>query len=168
MLNTIRSAIAFLLLSCAVSLAAVPAAHAQTVPPRPLAGSVPPPYPDAALVAGIEGSVTYRALVGADGIPKSVDIADVPAKGYGFEDAVRRAVGAWRFAPATADGVPVEGVYEAVAPFTPVLPGEFVFPVTPVAAWVAVQAFARELKLGCREDREEPAGPGDQVHTLPR
>lgn len=78
--------------------------QAQTVPPRPLPDAVPPEYPDAALNAGIEGPVSYRAMVGADGTVKSVEILKVPATGYGFEDAVRRAVIDWTFAPATSAG----------------------------------------------------------------
>jgi len=123
-------------------------ASAQTVPASPFPESVPPAYPDAALAAGIEGAVKYRATVGVDGTVKSVEILDVPAKGYGFEDVVRRTVGGWRFKPATAAGVAVESVVESAAQFTPTLTGEFVFPVTSDDAWTAMHAIARELKLG--------------------
>ena len=121
---------------------------AQTVPASPLPESVPPPYPDAALAAGIEGMVRYRATIGVDGTVKSVEILEVPAKGYGFEDVVRRTVSGWRFRPATSGGAPVESVVETASQFVPTLPGEFVFPVTPADAWTAMQAIAQELKLG--------------------
>lgn len=129
---------------CAMS--ATPAS-AQRIPPSPLPGAVPPLYPDAARSAGIEGDVRYRVLVGTDGVPKSIGIVDAPATGHGFEDAVKRAVSAWRFAPATDNGVPVEGLYESVATFVAVLPGEFVFPVSPAEVWTELQRFTAELRL---------------------
>lgn len=128
-----------------LSLVAAAGVQAQTVPPRPLSGAVPPEYPEAALNAGLEGPVTYRANVGADGTVTSVEILKVPATGHGFEDAVRRAVTTWTFAPATSAGTPVDGVYDGVAQFSPALPGEFVFDVTPAAAWIAVERMIREL-----------------------
>lgn len=143
MLTEIRCTLAT---ACLLS-AAFTGANAQTVPPRPLPGAVPPEYPEAALREGIEGAVSYRAHVGANGVVKSVEILTVPATGYGFEDAVRRSVSAWRFVAATADGVAAEGVYESTAQFAPALHGEFVFPVTPLEAWTAIQEIARGLKL---------------------
>lgn len=136
-----------LLCTCLLSLIGAAGTSAQSALPQPLPGVVPPAYPDAAQYAGIEGDVAYRAAIDARGVVTAVDILSVPAAGFGFEDAVRRAVSAWRFSPAVANGIPVAGVFEATATFTGTLPGEFVFPVTPTEAWAALRALVQEFQL---------------------
>jgi TonB family protein len=65
---------------------------------------VPPPYPDEARNAGIEGLVVVQALVGRDGIVKDTRIVtSIPELDDAAEGAVRR----WTFKPATAHEKPV-------------------------------------------------------------
>jgi periplasmic protein TonB len=55
----------------------------------------------------IEGSVTVRVLIGTDGRVRQVQV--VRATDPEFAKATeRQALRAWRFKPATRDGVPVE------------------------------------------------------------
>ena len=72
----------------------------------PFAENGPPSYPEAALRSGCrDGLVPVRAHVGIDG--RVSDIQRIPDRGVGegacyraFEEAVRRALGTWRFNPA--------------------------------------------------------------------
>ncbi|MFT3965135.1 MAG: TonB family protein [Sphingobium sp.] len=65
-----------------------------------------PPYPAAMLRLQMEGNVTVRLTVGADG--RVLDIALVSAADPAFYEATRKqALSRWRFTPATRDGVPV-------------------------------------------------------------
>ncbi len=66
-----------------------------------------PPYPSAMVRAEIEGSVTVRVLIGTDGRVGAVEL--VSATNPAFFDATRdHALRAWRFQPATRDGIPTE------------------------------------------------------------
>jgi protein TonB len=66
-----------------------------------------PDYPLGKLRLEIEGSVTVRVLVGTDGRVRQVQI--VKASDSDFAKATeRQALRAWRFKPATRDGIPVE------------------------------------------------------------
>lgn len=68
--------------------------------------SFQPDYPAAMLRMEIEGAVTVRVLIDADGRVR--DVILISAADPAFFDATRRqALRAWRFVPATRDGVPV-------------------------------------------------------------
>ncbi|WP_423606478.1 TonB family protein [Sphingomonas sp. MS122] len=77
------------------------------VDPR-YADALQPPYPPSAIRAGIEGSVTVRALIGVDGRVKAIEILKSPDDALS-EATRRQALSRWRFKPATRDGIPVEG-----------------------------------------------------------
>lgn len=80
------------------------------VDPRPdprFARDLQPPYPPGLQRLEIEGAVTVRVLVGADG--RVLRIEAVQADHDGFLKSTRDwAVRHWRFRPGTRDGVPVE------------------------------------------------------------
>ncbi len=71
-------------------------------PPQPIV-RVPPPYPYAARERGIEGAVQVRMLVTTEGTVGDVQILDARPSGT-FEDAVRRTVPQWKFAPGKIRG----------------------------------------------------------------
>lgn len=86
-------------------------------PPRPapvLTEAAPDPraefqpdYPASGRREGVEGAVTVRVLVGADGRVKAVE--QVRSIGDAFFAATKRqALSRWRFKPATRDGIPYE------------------------------------------------------------
>lgn len=72
--------------------------------------AVAPEYPDVARLAGIEGDVTLRILIGEDGTIR--DVAPVSGPPVLARAAVR-AVEQWRYAPVLVDGRPV-GVVSTV------------------------------------------------------
>jgi periplasmic protein TonB len=83
-----------------------PVFSAATRDPK-FARSFQPEYPVGKLRLEIEGSVTVRVLIGTDGRVRQVQI--VRATDAEFAKAAeRQALRAWRFKPATRDGVPVE------------------------------------------------------------
>jgi len=61
----------------------------------------------AAVIEGTEGTVTLRALVLATGDVRSVDVTG-PSGSDVLDRAAADAVRAWRFAPATRDGAPID------------------------------------------------------------
>lgn len=66
-----------------------------------------PDYPPSMQRAEIEGSVTVRIVIGADGRVKALE--KLSATSDAFWDATQRqALRKWRFRPATRDGAPVE------------------------------------------------------------
>jgi len=66
-----------------------------------------PPYPAVELRAEMEGVITVRVQIGADGRVKSIE--PVGKGSPGFFDATRRqALSRWRFKPATRGGVAIE------------------------------------------------------------
>jgi protein TonB len=66
-----------------------------------------PDYPVGKLRLEIEGSATVRVLIGTDGRVRQVQV--IRATDPDFAKATeRQALRAWRFKPATRDGVPVE------------------------------------------------------------
>jgi len=71
-------------------------------PPQPIV-RVPPTYPYAANERGIEGDVQVRVLVTTEGTVGDIVVLDARPKGV-FEDAVRRALPQWRFAPGKVGG----------------------------------------------------------------
>jgi TonB family protein len=72
-----------------------------------LVASVPPNYPEVARLAGIEGDVTLRVLIGEDGTVRDLRPVVGPPV---LSRAAMRAVEQWRYAPALVDGHPVEVV----------------------------------------------------------
>ena len=72
-----------------------------------LVASVPPNYPEVARLAGIEGDVTLRVLIGEDGTVRDLRPVLGPPV---LARAAMRAVEAWRYAPALVDGHPVDVV----------------------------------------------------------
>ena len=66
-----------------------------------------PDYPPSGRREGVEGAVTVRVLIGADGRVKAVE--QVRSIGDAFFAATKRqALSRWRFKPATRDGIPYE------------------------------------------------------------
>ena len=72
-----------------------------------LVASVPPNYPEVARLAGIEGDVTLRVLIGDDGTVRDLRPVLGPPV---LARAAMRAVEQWRYAPALVDGHPVDVV----------------------------------------------------------
>jgi TonB family protein len=66
-----------------------------------------PQYPEAARQAGIEGDVALRVLIGKDGAVSSMEVISGDPV---LARAAMRAVEQWRYAPALADGRPVDVV----------------------------------------------------------
>lgn len=66
-----------------------------------------PPYPASEERAEVEGSVTVRLVIGADGRVKSVEKVRSASDSF-FRSTERHALKHWRFKPATLDGRPVE------------------------------------------------------------
>ena len=92
------------------TLATIPVTPTTTVPPSPVERppeclSCPrPSYPPAAVRYGLEGDVEVEIVVDEKG---RVTVARALSGPSALRDAARKAVLAWRFAPATRDGVPV-------------------------------------------------------------
>lgn len=87
-----------------------PAAAKLNRDPLPLAGNQTPKYPPRALRAGVEGSVSVRVEVDANG--NATDVQVVERSGERSRDldrAVTDAVRKWRFEPAMKDGKAVPG-----------------------------------------------------------
>jgi periplasmic protein TonB len=76
-----------------------------------------PAYPPASRRAGEGGSVVVSVLVGADGRVADAEVAR--SSGYGRLDnaAIRQALSAWRFRPATRDGVAVQSRHQITVTF---------------------------------------------------
>ena len=64
-------------------------------------------YPPQAKADQIEGKVTVRYDVSAEGVIGNIEIVDSNPPGV-FDEAVLAYVRTWRFAPATKNGKPVE------------------------------------------------------------
>jgi protein TonB len=71
------------------------------------AGRFQPEYPASLARAEIEGVVTVRVLIGADGRVKQVDLVSATDPAF-FEATRKQALRYWRFRPATSDGTPAE------------------------------------------------------------
>ncbi len=96
-----------------------PVPQSQTLPPPPLppapvrmeaklrSGDLQPPYPASEERLGNEGMVVVRVTVGPDGRVKAVEKVRATSDAF-FRSTERHALRAWRFAPATEDGRPVE------------------------------------------------------------
>ena len=69
-----------------------------------------PAYPRDALIAGIEGTVTLRVLVGEDGRPLEVSI-ETSSGNRSLDNAARQQVlRRWKFQPASDNGRPVQAI----------------------------------------------------------
>ena len=78
------------------------------IDPRALA-AFQPDYPGAMIRQGLEGTVTVRVSIGADG--RVADIERLSATDEAFWLATQRhALRKWRFRPATRDGVPIASI----------------------------------------------------------
>jgi protein TonB len=66
-----------------------------------------PQYPDGAKNSGIEGWITFRFTVAADGSVKDIEIVDAEPQRV-WDSATIRAVSGWKYQPAIRDGKPVE------------------------------------------------------------
>ncbi len=71
-------------------------------PPREIS-RIKPQYPPRAEMRRIEGTVKVRFLVDENGTVSRLSILEANPEGV-FEDAVRRAVGRWKYAPGRIDG----------------------------------------------------------------
>lgn len=69
--------------------------------------SFQPNYPSDERLAGREGRVVVRVLIGTDGRVKQVEQVSAPSAAF-FEATRKRALEKWRFKPGTRDGVAVE------------------------------------------------------------
>lgn len=76
------------------------------VDPR-YADAFQPPYPPAMARQEVDGRVVVRVLIGTDGRVRAVELVSATDAAF-FEATRRQALRAWRFKPATRDGVPVE------------------------------------------------------------
>jgi periplasmic protein TonB len=68
---------------------------------------IDPQYPPEARARGIEGWVTVRFDVGADGNTRNIQVVDAKPRGV-FERETIRAVSDWRYSPKIENGKPVE------------------------------------------------------------
>lgn len=75
--------------------------------------SFQPAYPSDERLAGREGRVVVRVLIGTDGRVKQVEQVSAPSAAF-FDATRKRALEKWRFRPGTRDGVAVE-VWETMA-----------------------------------------------------
>ena len=78
----------------------------------------PPRYPPPAVRKGIQGVVLLRVLVGSNGLPRDVEVAE--SSGHGLLDraAVDQVLQRWRFDPARQHGQPVDAWVEIPIEFT--------------------------------------------------
>lgn len=74
---------------------------------------VAPEYPVDARRRGLEGSVTLRYQIGADGRVTEIEVEDAQASTE-FESAARDALRQWRFDPSAADGQPLKVQFDFV------------------------------------------------------
>ena len=73
-----------------------------------------PAFPGDAARAGIrEATVFVQALIRQDGSVEAYELLACSDPGFGFEREALHTIGNWRYAPAFADGRPVE-VYQVV------------------------------------------------------
>lgn len=73
-------------------------------------------YPARAIQRGVEGEVLLDCLVGTSGFLNCSVLNETPAS-WGFGEAALRISRDYQMAPATRDGVPVEGRYRMRVPF---------------------------------------------------
>src|SRR5262245_9203556 len=140
----------------AVVLATAVIARAQQAPvrtpPKPLAGNPLPEYSDALIAKAGEGVVTFRADVDASGAVTNFSALETTV-GKALVDAAESAVRRWRFAPATADGQPVAGIYAGQLEFQ--LAGDVAngrtYRASSAEAWNQVQRVLADAKMKIAE-----------------
>ena len=76
-----------------------------------------PEYTEAALKAGVHGSVIVKVTVGKDGNVR--DLKVVSGLGYGLDESAMKAVQSWKFKPALLDGIPVDCAVAVELDFPP-------------------------------------------------
>jgi protein TonB len=79
-----------------------------------LISSVQPKYPEMARTMHAGGDVVMSAVIGKDGVVKSVKVISGHAL---LRDAASNAVKQWRYKPATLDGQPVEATTQVTVKF---------------------------------------------------
>lgn len=90
----------------------------STTTARPLASNPVPKYPAAALRRNEGGTVLLRIIVGSDGTPTDIDVAQRSGSRE-LDRAAITAVRKWRFNPATNNGQPVTSTVEVPIEFRP-------------------------------------------------
>jgi periplasmic protein TonB len=92
------------------------------LPPGPserepmIRAQLPPPYPYLARRRGIQGAVTVRFMVDAEGRVRRLSIVKAEPEGV-FEESVLKTVPRWRFAPGIKEGRPADTWVETVIRF---------------------------------------------------
>jgi protein TonB len=76
-----------------------------------------PEYTDAALKAGVHGSVIVKLTVGKDGSTRDLKVLN--GLGYGLDESAMKAVQSWKFEPALKDGIPVDCAIAVELAFPP-------------------------------------------------
>lgn len=94
-----------------------PTVNAATSDPLPVS-SPPPRYPSDAMRRGESGDVLLRVQVGADGVPKAVEVVR-SSHSRSLDRAAIDAVRKWRFQPARQGGQAVEGTVQVPISFNP-------------------------------------------------
>jgi len=74
-------------------------------------------YTDAALKAGVHGSVIVKLTVGKDGSARDLKVMN--GLGYGLDESAMKAVQSWKFEPALKDGIPVDCAIAVELDFPP-------------------------------------------------
>ena len=76
-----------------------------------------PDYTEAALKAGVHGSVIIKLTVGKDGNVR--DLKVLLGLGYGLDESAMKAVQSWKFKPALRDGIPIDCAVAVELDFPP-------------------------------------------------
>jgi len=66
-----------------------------------------PEYPKKARKRNVQGNVILQFRMGADGVPREIEVLRCTAPGLGFEESAIETVGRWRYRPGLVDGEPV-------------------------------------------------------------
>lgn len=90
----------------------------STTTARPFASNPVPKYPAAALRRNEGGTVLLRVIVGSDGTPTDIDVAQRSGSRE-LDRAAITAVRKWQFNPATRNGQPVASTVEVPIEFRP-------------------------------------------------
>jgi protein TonB len=99
------AALAFLISIVTFQLLALQTIIEAEMKPPVVAHKTEPAYTEDARKAKVEGAVTLRADIGADGKPH--DIRVIKRLGYGLDDQAVKCLSEWRYRPGTANGAPV-------------------------------------------------------------
>ena len=95
-----------MVLSCFTAAAQLPQFHVGSGIVAPfVSAKTPPLYTGEARLAKLEGSVLLSLVVGADGLPRDIQVAR--PLGLGLDESAVDNVRAWQFKPGTRNGTPV-------------------------------------------------------------